>query len=106
MNDLATNELDELDELDEDDRDTATLALSPEFLAALRSIAPARRGVSIGYVLAFALTTVAGVGLGHPLTREFVARRAHDTTRLVRALLSPGADTPEVLEERQSSAMD
>ena len=58
----------------DDDVDTG-IVLTPALLAAIRSVAPARRRSKLGYVIAVALLVAAFAAVFDPRLREFIATR-------------------------------
>jgi hypothetical protein len=78
----------------EADVDTGVLRLSPEFLAALRGIAPPKRRRVIPYLFVVALAVVAGALGFEGRTREFLFA---EWQRLVpSALAAPSIEAPRV----------
>jgi hypothetical protein len=59
------------------DEDTAVMKLSPEFLEAVRAIAPRSRRSKIPYVFGLAILTVAAVLFRDRPTRDFLLQRWH-----------------------------
>jgi hypothetical protein len=85
----------------DDAADTGLLTLSPEFLDALRKVAPKRRRVKIRYVVGLGLAVVAVVLAADASMRDFVAARWHrggDASRAIAAeqAMNPATTAPAV----------
>jgi hypothetical protein len=86
----------------DDAADTGLLTLSPEFLDALRKVAPKRRRMKIRYVVGLGLAAVAVVLAADASMREFVAARWHrgggDPSRAIAAeqAMKPATTAPAV----------
>ena len=76
----------------DDAADTGLLTLSPEFLDALRKVAPKRRRVKIRYVVGLGLAVVAVVLAADASMRDFVAARWH----------RGGGDAPRAIAAEQA----
>jgi hypothetical protein len=77
---------------------TASVALSPEFLAALRAIVPPRRPAKIPYIVGMGLLVVLGALAADGSTREFLA------SRWQHARVPPRATTPALVEMPRAAA--
>jgi hypothetical protein len=86
----------------DDTSDTGLMTLSPEFLDALRRIAPKRRRMKIRYVVGLGLVAVAVVLAADASMRDFVAARWHrgggDASRAIAAeqAMKPATAAPAV----------
>jgi hypothetical protein len=78
----------------DDTADTGLMTLSPEFLDALRRVAPKRRRMKIRYVVGLGLAVVAIVLAADASMRDFVAARWHRGGEAPRAIAAEQATKP------------